>query len=181
MVEEQWRKYATFIDKTKLSCFWKGNTQTLHSSGLNPLIVYVHPRITCKKCQDTPSSNQINSKTWKMATPLREFLRKQRKLCVSWSESCNFLLDYDDCITKLTITLKVFFSIWLVVNGEVGLCAQSWSFKSPIKWQEPENKFAQFGFSWANFCSLLDSIKRQIYISENLWKSLGNKHDFLYL
>jgi hypothetical protein len=103
------------------------------------------------------------------------------KLCVSWNESCNFLLDSDDCIAKLIIRLKVFFSIWLVVNGEVGLCAQNWSLKSPIKWQEHENKFAQFGFSWANFCSLLDSIKPQIYISENLWSSLGNKCDFFNL
>jgi hypothetical protein len=52
-----------------------------------------------------------------MATPLREPLRKQGKLCASWSESCNFLPDYDDCIVELIIRLKVFFSIRLVVNG----------------------------------------------------------------
>jgi len=64
----------------------------------------------------TPS-NQISFETWKMATPLREPLRKQGKLCASWSESCNFLPDYDDCIVELIIRLKVFFSIRLVVNG----------------------------------------------------------------
>jgi hypothetical protein len=46
-----------------------------------------------------------------MATPLRKPLRNQGKLCVSWSEVCNFLLDSDDCIVELTISLKVFFSI----------------------------------------------------------------------
>jgi hypothetical protein len=46
-----------------------------------------------------------------MATPLKEPLRNQGKLCASWSEVCNFLLDFDDCITELIIRLKVFFSI----------------------------------------------------------------------
>jgi len=46
-----------------------------------------------------------------MATPLREPLRKQGKLCALWSESCNFLPDSHDCIAELTIRLKVFFSI----------------------------------------------------------------------
>jgi hypothetical protein len=46
-----------------------------------------------------------------MATPLREPLRKQGKLCASWSEVCNFLPDSDDYIVELTIRLKVLFSI----------------------------------------------------------------------
>ncbi len=140
--------------------------------------MYLHPGTTCKKCQDTPPSNQISSEIWKMAAPLREPFKNQGKLCASWSEVCNFLPDSNHCIAELTIWLKVFFSIWLVVNGEVGLCAQSWSLRSPIKWQDSENKFAQFGLSWANFCSFLDSIEPQISVSENLWGSLGNKCDF---
>jgi hypothetical protein len=46
-----------------------------------------------------------------MATPLRELFKNQGKLCASWSEVCNFLPDFDHCIAKLKIRLKVFFSI----------------------------------------------------------------------
>jgi hypothetical protein len=46
-----------------------------------------------------------------MATPLREPFKNQGKLCASWSEVCNFLPDFDHCIAKLKIRLKVFFSI----------------------------------------------------------------------
>jgi hypothetical protein len=46
-----------------------------------------------------------------MATPLREPLRNQGKLCASWSEVCNFLPGSDNCIAEFTIRLKVFFSI----------------------------------------------------------------------
>ncbi len=36
----------------------------------------------------------------------------------------------------------------------------------PLSDKRLKKKFAQFGLSWANFCSLLDSIKPQISVSE---------------